>query len=140
MLFPIFISSDYQYGRHKVAPTIGFRSIDIILYIYRSCLEIRATQGRPYRVANGFVGAGLSVGACSSSPFRNPESVYSGFNFYLTIKKSVGAGLSSPSAHPNLFILGIGELVLFPVFIDSVYKHARLQLFISSSSLPLLLL
>ena len=56
----------------KVAPTIGFRFIDITLYIYIFWLSIRATPGRPYRVTNDFVGAGLS------SPFCNPESVYLG--------------------------------------------------------------
>ena len=100
ILFPVFISSVYQYGRHRAAPTL--------------CCWAKASR-------SPLQGGKWSVGACSSSPFRNPESVYSGFNFYLTIKKSVGAGLSSPFANPNLFILGIGELVLFLLFISSDY-------------------
>ena len=33
-----------------------FGGIDIISYIYISCLPIRATQGRPYIVLLGFIG------------------------------------------------------------------------------------
>ena len=43
---------------------LGVLDIDIIPCIYIFCIPIWAAQGRPYRVANDFVGAGLSVGAC----------------------------------------------------------------------------
>ncbi|EGS30942.1 hypothetical protein HMPREF9130_1590 [Peptoniphilus sp. oral taxon 375 str. F0436] len=109
----------------------GVVGIDVVFYICISCIAIRATQGRPYRVADGF------VGACLSSPFCNSGNVYFGVVgidvvFYICISciairatqgrpykvadGFVGAGLSSPSAIPGMFILGLWALMLFSIF------------------------
>ena len=70
-------------------PYMDYLFIYIMPYIHTSCLPIRATRGRPYKVADDF------VGAC----------------------------LSSPAAIPEMYILVLWLLFLFSISIYSVYQH-----------------